>query len=106
MRGEGEYQRRFIVSKTDLMNIFSNAKGEPMVLQRWFMLVSVVLVLFIPSCSSPENEEEKGAIEQKTEVIAAEAVSKITTPIDKAKLAKELHEFHNPEIQESKEIKE
>ena len=62
---------------------------------------SLVVLLVMTSCSSSEEQEEAGIIEQTTEKIAQEAVKAIKTPIEQAKLAKELQESHNSQVQDA-----
>ena len=61
----------------------------------------LVVFLVMTSCSSSEEQEEAGIIEQTTEKIAQEAVKAIKTPIEQAKLAKELQESHNSQVQDA-----
>ena len=61
----------------------------------------LVVLLVMTSCSSSEEQEEAGIIEQTTEKIAQEAVKAIKTPIEQAKLAKELQESHNNQVQDA-----
>ena len=65
------------------------------------VVLLVVLFLVMTSCSSTEEKEEAGIIEQTTDKIAQEAVKAIKTPIEQAKLAKELQERHNSQVQEA-----
>ena len=62
---------------------------------------SVLCFLILSSCSSSEEPEKKGIIEQTTDKIAQEAISSIKTPIEQAKLAKEIQENHNRKVQEA-----
>ena len=61
----------------------------------------LVIIFMITSCSSSEEQEEAGIIEQTTDQIAQEAVKAIKTPIEQAKLARELQESHNAQVQEA-----
>jgi len=67
------------------------------------MVLPALLFFLISSCSSPEDQEKKGVIEQTTETVAQEAVDRIKTPIDKAYQAKDLQESHTREVDESTE---
>ncbi|MCK5516360.1 MAG: hypothetical protein KAI39_05735 [Desulfobulbaceae bacterium] len=69
-----------------------------------FTLRGVLLLLcflMLSSCSGSEDPEETGIIEQTTDKIAQEAISSIKTPIEQAKLAREIQETHNRKIQET-----
>lgn len=64
----------------------------------------LLLVLFssmLSSCSSSEESEQDGIIKKTTDEMAQQAVSSIKTPIEQAKLAKEIQENHNREVQET-----
>jgi len=60
----------------------------------------VVLAANLLGCSGSDEPEKKSELAKKQEEIAAEAVASIKTPIDQAKLAKELTEQHNKDIEE------
>ncbi len=68
-----------------------------------FRLRGVLLLLFcfllLSSCSSSEEPEKRGVIEQTTDKIAQKAISSIKTPIEQAKLAREIQESHNRDIE-------
>jgi len=65
-------------------------------------IVPLLAVLFmVSSCSNSEEQEETGIIKQTTDKIGQEAVKAIKTPIEKAKLAKEIQESHNRQVQEA-----
>ncbi|HIP38964.1 MAG TPA: hypothetical protein EYG88_06245 [Desulfocapsa sulfexigens] len=57
----------------------------------------------ILSCSNSEEKKTSDSIEKTTEKIAREAVDRIQEPIEKAKLAKELQESHDRDVQKAKE---
>ncbi len=65
------------------------------------LVLLLVVIFMITSCSSSDEQEEAGIIEQTTDKIAQEAVKAIKTPIEQAKLAKELQESHNSQVQEA-----
>ena len=65
------------------------------------IILLLVVLLVMTSCSSSEEQEETGIIEQTTEKIAQEAIKAIKTPIEQAKLAKELQESHNSQVQDA-----
>ena len=67
---------------------------------RLILLLPLVILMF-SSCSNSEEPEKKSIIEETTDKIAKEAISSIKTPIEQAKLAKELQESHNRAIQET-----
>ena len=56
------------------------------------LLLFVLLLFMIASCSDSDEKDKQSAIDKATEKIAREAVSSIKTPIDKANNAKELME--------------
>lgn len=72
-----------------------------MILQIRQILLFIFLTFVLSSCSSSEEQEEKGVIEQTTDAISQEAIDRIKTPIDQAKLAKELMENHNRTVEEA-----
>ena len=55
----------------------------------------------IVSCSDSKEKDKQNAVERITERIANDAVSSIKTPIEKAKLAKEMVENHNSRVKEA-----
>ncbi len=65
------------------------------------LLLPALFILILSSCSSSEEQEKQGSIEQATEKIAQEAIDYIKTPIDQAKLAKELSESHNSMVEDA-----
>lgn len=68
-----------------------------------FSLIFILLLcgfMFL-SCSRSEDKEKPGSIEKATEKIAQETIDYIKTPIDQAKLAKELSESHNSMIEDA-----
>ena len=71
-----------------------------MLLQLRRLLLLVLFSLLLTSCSSSEEQEKQTSIEQATEKIAQETIDYIKTPIDQAKLAKELSESHNSMIED------
>jgi PBP1b-binding outer membrane lipoprotein LpoB len=61
------------------------------------------LLLFLPlfsSCSSDQDNKEKGAIEQGTEKVAKEIVDTYKTPMDNAKKAVEVENTHGQQVEE------
>lgn len=67
---------------------------------RRIILSALVLIMF-SACSSSDERAKKGPIELTTDKIAEQAVNSIKTPIDQAKLAKELTEQHNSTIEKN-----
>jgi len=65
------------------------------------LLLSVVCLLMLLSCSSSDDKEETGIIEKTTDKIAQDAIRSIKTPIEQAKLAKEIQDKHNQRVQEA-----
>lgn len=65
------------------------------------VLLLLLCFLMISSCSSSDDPEETGIIEQTTDKIAQKAISSIKTPIEQAKLAREIQENHNRKIEET-----
>lgn len=65
------------------------------------LLLSVVCLLMLLSCSSSDDQEETGIIEKTTDKIAQDAIKSIKTPIEQAKLAKEIQDKHNRNVQEA-----
>jgi len=63
-----------------------------MILVMQKILLFVLLLFMIASCSDSNEKDKQSAIDNVTEKIAREAVSSIKTPIDKANIAKELME--------------
>ncbi len=72
-----------------------------MILHALRTVCTILFLLMFSACSNSDEPSEKGPIEQTTDKIAQEAVRSIKTPIDKAKLAKELSEQHNTAIREN-----
>jgi len=64
-----------------------------------FLLPLVLLVIL--SCSSSEEEEKASIVEETTNKISQDIVDSIKTPIEQAKLAKEIQENHNRRVQET-----
>jgi len=69
------------------------------ILQKLFL--SFLVLLMIVSCSDSKEKDKQNAVERITERIANDAVSSIKTPIEKAKLAKEMVENHNSRVKEA-----
>ncbi len=63
-----------------------------MILVAQKLLLFVLMLFTIASCSDSSEKDKQSAIDKATEKIAREAVSSIKTPIDKANIAKELME--------------
>ncbi|MBW2683105.1 MAG: hypothetical protein JRC69_06025 [Deltaproteobacteria bacterium] len=72
-----------------------------MLLQLRRLLFPALFFLILSSCSSSEDQEKQTGIEQTTEKIAQEAIDYIKTPIDQAKMAKELSESHNRMVEDA-----
>jgi len=72
-----------------------------MILNTGKTLLFGLLILIFSSCSSSEDQEEKGVIEQNTDKIAQEGIDYIKKPIDQAKIAKELAESHSRAVEEA-----
>ncbi len=72
-----------------------------MLLQLRRLLLPALFFLILSSCSNSEEQKEPTIIEQSTEKIAQEAIDYIKTPIDQAKLAKEISESHNRMVEEA-----
>ena len=70
------------------------------------LLFPALFFLMVSSCSSSEEQEKQGSIEQATEKIAQETIDYIKTPIEQAKLAKEIQENRNRMIEEVKKQQE
>lgn len=64
-----------------------------------------LIVLMLAACSSPDEKDKAPAQENSTDKIAQEAIMAIKTPIENAKLAKELIEQHNAAVEKSAESK-
>ena len=54
----------------------------------------------ISTCSSEQENKEKGVVEQGTERVAQEAIQAIKTPLDQAKTAAEQQDTHNKQMAE------
>jgi hypothetical protein len=65
------------------------------------IILSVVILVMFTACSNSEDQVEENRIKETTDKIAHEAVINIKTPIDQAKLVKELTEQHNSAIEEN-----
>lgn len=65
-------------------------------------LIACIICFFplISTCSSEQENKEKGVVEQGTERVAQEAVQAIKTPLDQAKRAAEQQDSHNKQIGE------
>jgi len=61
--------------------------------------IVLMLMLAIAGCSNSDESGEKSKLAETQEKIANEAVEAIKTPIDQAKLAKELTEQHNQQVE-------
>lgn len=65
------------------------------------IVLTALVLIILCACSSSDEQAEKGRIKQTTDKIAHEAVSAIKTPIDQAKMAKELTEQHNSAVEKN-----
>jgi hypothetical protein len=65
------------------------------------IILSFVILVMLTACSSSEDQVEENRITETTDKIAHEAVNSIKTPINQAKLAKELTEQHNSAIEKN-----
>ena len=62
--------------------------------------VSCIMICFaLAACSGSEEPDGQSKIKETQEKIAAEAVESIKTPIDQAKLARQLTEQHNQTVE-------
>ena len=67
-------------------------------------LIRLTIIMFLLSgCSSDQGQEEKSAIDKKTEEVATEIVQKIQDPIDKAEALKVTEEQRTEKIKEQVE---
>ena len=69
--------------------------------KRLLILLLPLIFLVFSSCSSSEEQEKAGTIEETTNKIGQDIVKSIKTPIEQAKLAKEIQESHNRRVQEA-----
>jgi hypothetical protein len=69
--------------------------------KRLLIFLLPLIFLVISSCSSSEEQEKATIIEETTNKIGQDIVESIKTPIEQAKLAKEIQESHNRRIQEA-----
>ena len=72
-----------------------------MFFKRLLILLLPLIFLVISSCSNSEEQEKATIIEETTYKIGQDIVKSIKTPIEQAKLAKEIQESHNRRIQEA-----
>ena len=70
-----------------------------MFLQPRSLILATLILITFSACSNSDERATKGPIEQTTDKIAKQAVNNIKTPIDQAKLARELTEQHNSAIE-------
>ncbi len=63
-------------------------------------LALLILCAPLASCSSGQEDKEKGAIERGTDKVAHEAIQMIKTPLDQAKLAAEQENRHTEQVKE------
>ena len=67
-----------------------------------FAVISLFLCAVLAGCSqSQEQETEKSSVEVMTDKVAEKAVNKIRTPMDKARLTRELGEERTKAIDEA-----
>ncbi len=67
-----------------------------------FVLISFLFCAFLAACSqSQEKKAEKSAVDKMTDKAAEKAVTKIRSPIDKAKLTKSLGDERTKAIDEA-----
>ncbi len=71
------------------------------IIKPYIIVLQVVVLSLIISCSNNEESEEKNVIKKTTDKIAHEAVEMINNPIDKAKNVEELSNDHNHELKEA-----
>ena len=76
-------------------------RGFVMFLRLRFLLLPLLFILLLSGCSNSEDQENSGDIEQATEKVAQKAIDYIKTPIEQAKLAKEVQESHNKMIEDA-----
>jgi hypothetical protein len=69
--------------------------------KRLLIFLLPLIFLVISSCSSSEEQEKATIIEETANKIGQDIVESIKTPIEQAKLAKEIQESHNRRVQEA-----
>ena len=72
-----------------------------MIIGRDRILLTVLVLFMLVSCSDSSEKDKQSAIDKTTEKIASEVVSSIKTPIDKAKMAQKLTDDHTRRVEEA-----
>lgn len=64
------------------------------------LLVLLLLCPLLSSCSSDQDNKEKGVIEQGTDKVAKDVIDMYKTPLDNAKKATEVENSHGQQVEE------